>query len=610
MNPSINLLRGAVAALLAVTAASGAAVFRPAPQAPETRPSSEAGVAAPVVLYLKVVDEGDPTLGMSQATYDRRRLEKHYVFEVRAASRPSSAGREYVVRCERARGVLTHPMNVRTEWDTDEPLDDASNPLDFSRKLSFSAPFGADLSVPIDGANLGEIGGLDLLRTYANQARKRAKAPRSPMSGKDPDPADLRAVLEPLFTVLPAPMAATGTERKPGETWRAPARLGVHEKDPPFGAELEYALTALEGDEARIEGSCAGDAAAGTPGVEFRATYSRRDGLPIAVDWKARLEGKGSGVGGGGRTVTGAVRRFSPALIDRWIADVRSMGNLQACADEASMLRGTGGDAAPRLFALATSGDDAALHALSLLRDCGRDAAPLLANLLRVAGDATVNAEVRAGALYVVTGIWTDVERRARGEAWEFEGAASQPASRPAADAARTVRDLALPTLADLLDADAAQVRAAASDVLGWFRRDARGYLPRLLAKLQSETDRDCLGAYASTAGRLDVDDAAFAPPLAKLLQEPGARADCAGDQASYALSVLGARAAGCVPQIVAALDLDRSLQLRNLLSALQEIGTSAKAALPRLRELRDDPQARQWVRPFVEAAIKAIEGE
>lgn len=611
MKLSIGLLRGAAAVLLVVTAAVAATHSVPAPQAPETRSTSGEDVAAPVVLYLKVVDEGDPTPGMQQATYDRRRLEKHYVFEVRAASRPAAEGREYVVRCVRARGVLTHPINVRTEWDTDEPLVDGSDVLDFSRKLSFSAPFGVELSVNVDGAGeIGAIGGLDRLQAFAADARKRAKARRSPMSGMGTKEPELRSILEVLFPIGAAPALRPegASESDPMRSVRA--RLGVYDEFSPLTAELRLKTTSASGSEASVEGSCAGDAAAARPAVEFRATYSRRDDLPIAVDWRARLEGKRSEFGVSGRTVVGTVRRFSPSLIDAWIASVRSGESLDEAASEMFTLRGRGGDAAERLFALASSDDDAASRAMAALQHLGADAAPLLERLLRTAADETREPAVREAAIFDVREIYRDAARRSRREAFDRPAAESQPVSRPSADLARAVMERSMPALAALLDAEAPAVRAAGAYALGEFGRDARAHLPRILTGLKSDPHRAGLGALAFAAGALEVDDPAFALPLAKLLDVAREADDPAGQNAAWALSVLGAAAVEAVPLIVDALNPSREAELGNLLEALRRIGPQAKAALPRLRELESDAAAAQWIRRTVGAVIKAVDVE
>jgi hypothetical protein len=158
-----------------------------------------------------------------------------------------------------------------------------------------------------------------------------------------------------------------------------------------------------------------------------------------------------------------------------------------------------------------------------------------------------------------------------------------------------------------LLGHSNATIRAEAAWTAGTLKREGRAVLAQILARLQDETDPVALGSLAWAAASMEVDDPAFARPLGKMLAGPDPEGADVVLNGTWALLVLGGKAGDALDALISTLDTTNERALGNVLGALEALGPKAKAAVPKLQELRRRQNAEAWIHERVDAVLKAI---
>lgn len=587
---------------LALALAVGAAAQAPPGPGSRLQVRVSGPPTEPIVFAVRILDEDDrsPRMAAAGSEFDHRRTERAYVFVVRRLASTDDRGAEFDVECERILGLITHPINVREEIDTDDPVEPGSEPFQVWGRQADSVPLGAVLHVRTDASGrIERIDGADRLTEIAKAERVRLGVRESPLSALRVDEKDLRALLEPLFPALPADGILTA-----GAIWKTRGQLGTKDRFEDTEVEITEGWAAADAQSVYLEGAVSGGPAKLSPTGSRRSVVSLADGLPDSVDWTLRLER--STVEGAGRTVTGEVRRFRPAAADRWIAELTGGGDLDATLDDLHLHRKRVGPFLERAMALLEGPPARQTRVLQAVAAAGATAAPLVARLTSLAADEAANVETRRRAFWTIRSILEDLARAARREALAA-GTASAPTSRPAQAAANAARDALLARIPDLLGNSNAAIRAEAAWTAGTLRREGRAVRLKILAQLEADTDPAVLGSLAWAAARMEVDDPAFARPLARMLAGPDPKGADVVLNATWALSVLGAKAGDALEALIEALDTTNERALGNVLATLEALGPKAKAAVPKLQELRRRQSAEAWIPERVDAVLKAI---
>ncbi|HYC78398.1 MAG TPA: hypothetical protein VEI02_12295 [Planctomycetota bacterium] len=568
-------------AILCLWAANAAAGQKP----------PEAGAGCPIALrgrpegvaFTIVASDVTAATGPSPVQGERR-FAARYDVVLRPAAAPDKDGvAVFDAEFERVRSRLAHPVNVDLEFDSDAP------PEEPFRRMMFvvnAAPGGRTLRVRV--GRDGRVLDVEEPGVASRPAGRRRGSPDDRT-----DPADHAALLQALFPPLSADGALAAGRTAPAP-WPAPRPSRF---EPP-AADGVAAWSAIGDDAAWIEVAPATPSGASTeatsPKGAGRVVVSRVDGLVTEAEWKLTTPPRAGGPPAGPRTVEMSVKRFDPAALEAIFAAVVD-------GDESALdaVRDAGRRAAPLAprFAATLDGpaDEVDVDLLRALAALGVDAVDQLEKL--VAGLESDASFVRGACTTAVSEV-LEAFRRAPSD--RRHGARGVTVDR--------AHEIAMPGLIGRLDDSSPAVRHAAAGAVGRAGPRARSAAPKLLARLERETDENAKGAVIWAACNLPVEDPAFVKPLLAAWKTGGVYVKRIS---TYGLTLTAAGAAdadapACVEVFIAGLRDSDDTTKWNAVHGLHRMGARASSAAPALAAARASIDAENW-RAAVDEALTAL---
>ncbi len=193
------------------------------------------------------------------------------------------------------------------------------------------------------------------------------------------------------------------------------------------------------------------------------------------------------------------------------------------------------------------------------------------------------DARVRASAAKVLGKIGSESEEKAVAIASSLVDSLNDPnqeVRRAAAEALGRIGSLAVPKLAEALQAEQTVARSSAAEALGQIGADAKEAVPNLVARLQ-DSDWRVRSAAARALGKIGteakLEAPAIVPPMIQALEDPDP------EVRRSAAEALGRIGSPVVPDLIDALQ-DESASVRAAAAeALGQIGADAREVVPNL---------------------------